>query len=254
MMPRAVPRVAPCRRPTSSDRRLVRDWCWSRGWASRSAATPTGCARSSRPSTGRCACSPTWWPWRPPRATSPTPSWPSWWRAPPSACRRRAWRPATGWPSACATGSTSWSPSGPCARAGLVFVGLSTRLAPTQWAYMLSHSGAALALGEPEFVDGLRAAGAEAGLPPDRVREVGDHLTGRRRPWRGAGRPLPRRGPHLRRHLHLGHDRPAQGQPGRAPGHHALGHRLRAHAGPHAPATAPPSSSRSTTSPATWPR
>jgi acyl-CoA synthetase (AMP-forming)/AMP-acid ligase II len=78
------------------------------------------------------------------------------------------------------------------ARSGLVFVGLSTRLAPAQWAYMLSHSGAALALGHPEFMDGLRTAGAEAGLPPDRVREVGDHLTGRRRPWRDeAATPFP---------------------------------------------------------------
>ena len=77
------------------------------------------------------------------------------------------------------------------ARAGLVFVGLSTRLAPTQWAYMLSHSGAALALGHPEFIDGLHRAGAEAGMAGERVREVGDHLTGRRRPWRGATLPFP---------------------------------------------------------------
>jgi len=77
------------------------------------------------------------------------------------------------------------------ARAGLVFVGLSTRLAPTQWAYMLSHSGASLALGGAEFIDGLRAAGAEAGLPADRVREVGDHLTGRRRPWKGDAVAFP---------------------------------------------------------------
>jgi len=78
-----------------------------------------------------------------------------------------------------------------CARAGLVFVGLSTRLAPTQWAYMLSHSGASLALGHPEFADGLRRAGADAGLAPARVREVGDHLTGRRRTWRGESVPFP---------------------------------------------------------------
>ena len=77
------------------------------------------------------------------------------------------------------------------ARAGLVFVGLSTRLAPTQWAYMLSHSGASLALGHPEFANGLRRAAAEAGLAPDRVREVGDHLTGRRLRWRGAAVPFP---------------------------------------------------------------
>jgi len=78
-----------------------------------------------------------------------------------------------------------------CARAGFVFVGLSTRLAPAQWAYMLSHSGASLALGHPEMADGLRAGAAEAGLPADRVREVGDHLTGRRRPWRGEAVPFP---------------------------------------------------------------
>jgi long-chain acyl-CoA synthetase len=77
------------------------------------------------------------------------------------------------------------------ARAGLVFVGLSTRLRPPQWSYMLSHSGASLALGHPDLVDGLRAAAAEAGLDADRVRDVGDHLTGRRRPWRGAAVPFP---------------------------------------------------------------
>jgi acyl-CoA synthetase (AMP-forming)/AMP-acid ligase II len=77
-----------------------------------------------------------------------------------------------------------------CARAGLVFVGLSTRLQPPQWAYMLAHSGATLALAHPEFLDGLRAAGAEAGMPAEQVRAVGDHLTGRERPWRAEG-PVP---------------------------------------------------------------
>jgi acyl-CoA synthetase (AMP-forming)/AMP-acid ligase II len=78
-----------------------------------------------------------------------------------------------------------------CARAGLVFVGLSTRLKPPQWTYMLAHSGAALALGHPEFLDGLRAAADEAGLAPGRVREVGDHLTGRRLAWQGPEVPFP---------------------------------------------------------------
>ncbi len=77
-----------------------------------------------------------------------------------------------------------------CARAGLVFVGLSTRLQGPQWAYMLAHSGATLALGHPEFLEALTAAGAEAGMAPDRVRPVGDHLTGRSRPWRDGG-PYP---------------------------------------------------------------
>ena len=77
------------------------------------------------------------------------------------------------------------------ARAGLVFVGLSTRLRPPQWAYMLSHSGASLALAHPEFADGLRAAAAEAGLPAGRAQEVGDILTGRRRAWRGDAVPFP---------------------------------------------------------------
>jgi long-chain acyl-CoA synthetase len=78
-----------------------------------------------------------------------------------------------------------------CARAGLVFVGLSTRLQPPQWAYMLGHSGATLVLGHPEFMDGLRAAGAEAGLLPRAVRDVGDHLTGARTPWRGRAVQFP---------------------------------------------------------------
>ncbi|MDP9069719.1 MAG: AMP-binding protein, partial [Actinomycetota bacterium] len=78
-----------------------------------------------------------------------------------------------------------------CARAGLVFVGLSTRLQPPQWAYMLRHSGAALALAHPEHLEGLRAAAREAGLAEGRVREAGNHLTGRRLAWRGPRVPFP---------------------------------------------------------------
>jgi acyl-CoA synthetase (AMP-forming)/AMP-acid ligase II len=78
-----------------------------------------------------------------------------------------------------------------CARAGLVFVGLSTRLQPAQWAYMLSHSGARLVLGGTELMDGLREAGADAGLPEAAVRPVGDHLVGRRVRWRGDAVPFP---------------------------------------------------------------
>lgn len=70
-----------------------------------------------------------------------------------------------------------------CARAGLVFVGLSTRLAPAQWAYLLGHAEPALAVAAPEHLAGLREAAAEAGLHD--ARAVGDLLTGRSRPWRG---------------------------------------------------------------------
>ena len=70
-----------------------------------------------------------------------------------------------------------------CARLGAVMVGLNVRLAPGQWAYVLTHSGASLALGQPDFVAGLQRAGADAGLPADRVRPLADHLLGRRRPW-----------------------------------------------------------------------
>jgi len=72
-----------------------------------------------------------------------------------------------------------------CARVGLVFVGLSNRLQPPQWAWMLRHSGASLVLCHPAYLDGAGRAGAEAGLVADRVRPVADLLTGRRRPWRG---------------------------------------------------------------------
>ncbi|MDQ6910617.1 MAG: acyl--CoA ligase, partial [Actinomycetota bacterium] len=78
-----------------------------------------------------------------------------------------------------------------CARARLVFVGLSTRLQSPQWAFMLRHSGSQLALAHPELLDGLRTAGAEAGLPEGAIRDVGDHLTGRRSSWRGAEVPFP---------------------------------------------------------------
>ena len=45
-----------------------------------------------------------------------------------------------------------------CARAGLVMVGLNTRLAPAQWSYMLEHSRAQLALASPEHLDALPGA------------------------------------------------------------------------------------------------
>lgn len=77
-----------------------------------------------------------------------------------------------------------------CARADLVFLGLPTTLAPPRWAYLLEHSGAALVLTGEEFRAGIEEAGALAGLPADRVRPVGDHLTGRRLPWTG-GQPWP---------------------------------------------------------------
>ncbi|MGI8807149.1 MAG: class I adenylate-forming enzyme family protein, partial [Acidimicrobiales bacterium] len=70
-----------------------------------------------------------------------------------------------------------------CARLGAVLVGLNVRLVPNQWTYMLAHSEPALALAQPEFLDGLRAAASDAGLPSDRVRPIGDQLTGRRRAW-----------------------------------------------------------------------
>jgi len=89
-----------------------------------------------------------------------------------------------------------------CARLGAILVGLNTRLAPAQWGYMLGHSQPALALAQPEFLAGLRAAAADvacaglapdgaglapdaagAGLAPGMVRPLGDHLLGRRRRW-----------------------------------------------------------------------
>ena len=70
-----------------------------------------------------------------------------------------------------------------CARGGFVMVGLNLRLRAPQWAYMLRHSGARLALGQPEALDELRAAGAQAGMAATAVRDVGDHFRGRRRPW-----------------------------------------------------------------------
>ena len=45
-----------------------------------------------------------------------------------------------------------------CARANLVMVGLNTRLAPPQWAYMLEHSRVALSLAAPEHLADLPGA------------------------------------------------------------------------------------------------
>jgi len=45
-----------------------------------------------------------------------------------------------------------------CARARLVMVGLNTRLAPAQWAYMTEHMQVRLSLAEPPFLDALPGA------------------------------------------------------------------------------------------------
>ena len=45
-----------------------------------------------------------------------------------------------------------------CARAGVVMVGLNTRLAPAQWDYMLEHSRVQLALAGPAHLAALRGA------------------------------------------------------------------------------------------------
>ncbi len=70
-----------------------------------------------------------------------------------------------------------------CARLGAILVGVNVRLVPAQWSYMLSHSEPSLALAQPEFLEGLRSAATDAGLPAGRVRPLADHLTGRRRTW-----------------------------------------------------------------------
>ncbi len=77
-----------------------------------------------------------------------------------------------------------------CARAGLVLVGLSTRLRAPQWAYQLRQSGARLALGDPALLGELQVAGAEAGTPA--VRGVGASLASA--PplgWRGGDLAFP---------------------------------------------------------------
>lgn len=78
-----------------------------------------------------------------------------------------------------------------CARAGLIFVGLPTRQSPAMWTYVLGHATPRLALSHPEFAQGLLDAAAEAGLPAERVRDVGDLLTGSPAPWRGSELPFP---------------------------------------------------------------
>lgn len=70
-----------------------------------------------------------------------------------------------------------------CARAGVILVGLNTRLRAPQWAYMLEHSGARVAFGHPEFIDELRRAATEAGLPASAVRTVDDYFVATQIGW-----------------------------------------------------------------------
>jgi len=68
-----------------------------------------------------------------------------------------------------------------CAYRGAVLVGLNTRLAPAQWAYMLRHSGVRLALAEEALRAPLAAAVDAAELPSG----LGEDLAvlRARRPW-----------------------------------------------------------------------
>ena len=70
-----------------------------------------------------------------------------------------------------------------CARAGLVMVGLNTRLAPPQWEYMVEHSRARLALGSTTFLEPLRTVAPDALPLADVLREADP------RPWQPAGSP-----------------------------------------------------------------
>jgi len=70
-----------------------------------------------------------------------------------------------------------------CARIGAVLVGLNVRLAPEQWAYQLGHARVILALGAGELLDGLRTAGADAGLADDAVRALDGVFVGEPAPW-----------------------------------------------------------------------
>ncbi|MGA8118147.1 MAG: AMP-binding protein [Actinocatenispora sp.] len=56
-----------------------------------------------------------------------------------------------------------------CAAARVIMVGLNTRLAASEWAYMLRRGDVRLALGQHDLLDPLQAAAKEAGLDSDRV-------------------------------------------------------------------------------------
>ena len=70
------------------------------------------------------------------------------------------------------------------ARTGTVLVGLSSRLAPTQWAYMLAHSGVRWALADHAHTDPMRAAATEAGLPPTAVADLAEVTSEPAEGWR----------------------------------------------------------------------
>ena len=74
------------------------------------------------------------------------------------------------------------------AHVGAIMVGLNTKLAPDQWAFMLTHSQVTLALAQPEFANRLSDAAAGSGLPTDRLRDLSTVMRGGRQ----AGPPARR--------------------------------------------------------------
>ena len=65
-----------------------------------------------------------------------------------------------------------------CAETRCVLVGLNTRLAPSEWVYMLLRSRVALAVTQASLAPALAAAAAEAAIPPDRVRSLEELTSG----------------------------------------------------------------------------
>lgn len=78
-----------------------------------------------------------------------------------------------------------------CVRAGLVMVGLSTRLQAPQWAYILRHAGVRCAIAPPDLSARLKDAAAQAGLSDDAVVGPETWLSAPPRPWAYADADAP---------------------------------------------------------------
>ncbi|GAC1594554.1 MAG: long-chain fatty acid--CoA ligase [Acidimicrobiales bacterium] len=64
------------------------------------------------------------------------------------------------------------------AHVGAIMIGLNTKLAADQWAFMLTHSRVTLGLAQSEFAERLTAAAMGAGLSSDRLRDLATVMRG----------------------------------------------------------------------------
>ena len=141
-----------------------------------------------------------------PSSTSGSPGW-------PARCSSAASAPATGSPSWRSTGWRRGRPTWPGVRLGAIVVPVNFRLVADEVAYVLADSGRHGARRRRRAGRGRPPRPASRRPTSRRCSSIGERVRGgARRGGRRAARRRRRRGRARLHHVHVGHDRPAQGR------------------------------------------